>query len=78
MKCNIRCWECKQNCNIKLAMYLLPENFFYSLIMEDIKSYAGFNQVMNGWTNEKAKDFVMKQSVAFYVARQKVLNTPKK
>lgn len=79
MDCNIRCWECKQqDCSIRDAMIYLPENEFYRQTILNAKANVGMNQLLYGWSNEKAKDFMMKYSVAFYIARKQLLKTLKK
>ncbi len=76
--CTCTCWKCSRNCDMKKMMECLSEEEFNWTIVENMKANAGYRQMILHWTNEQTKEFVMKNSVAFSIARKKYLETLQK
>ena len=76
--CNLACWECNTDCEMKQAMVYLPEPIFCALVLEAFESTAGFNITSGVFSKEEADKFVKEHTVAIYIARQKYLEALKK
>lgn len=69
--CNLQCWECSQKCQIK-NYFILPDNIFYSIIMESLKVWAGM-MITRGHSKEKVDFELEKMAVAIKISRELTL-----
>lgn len=76
LNCNYRCWECSQNCQIK-KLFRLPDNIFYSIIIESLKPSAGM-MITRGYSKEKVDFELEKMAVAIKLSRELTLKNNSK
>lgn len=73
LNCNFKCWECSQeDCNLK-QLYLLPENMFYSIILDSLKSRAGI-MLVSGYSKEFVDNNLKETAVTIKISRELYLN----
>lgn len=66
--CNLQCWECSRKCQIK-NYFNLPDNIFYSIIIESLKPSAGM-MITRGHSKEKVDFELEKMAVAIKISRE--------
>lgn len=75
--CNIRCWECNRECEMKQVFEKLPEPIFNKMIIDSLKSWGG-RLIIGGLTRQEVDEEIKKQSVALSISRKKYLQKQKK
>lgn len=77
--CNINCWECTRNCEIKEVMKIslinpILEKAFYYSIIQFLKPQAGL-LITQGKNPDDVTEDMKILSVSFFVARKKLAET---
>ncbi len=75
--CNIRCWECNRECEMKQVFEKLPEPIFNKMIIDSLKSWGG-RLIIGGLTRQEVDEEIKKQAVALSISRKKYLQKQKK
>ena len=75
--CNIRCWECNRECEMKQVFEKLPEPIFNKRIIDSLKSWGG-RLIIGGLTRQEVDEEIKKQAVALSISRKKYLQKQKK
>lgn len=75
--CNIRCWECNRECEMKQVFEKLPEPIFNKMIIDSLKSWGG-SLIIGGLTRQEVDEEIKKQAVALSISRKKYLQKQKK
>ena len=74
--CNLQCWECSRKCQIK-NYFNLPDNIFYSIIIESLKPSAGM-MITRGHSKGKVDFELEKMAVAIKISRELTLKNNSK
>ena len=75
--CNIRCWECTRECEIKQLFEKLPEPIFNKIIMDSLKAGGGI-LITQGVSRQKVDEEIKKMAVTLSISRKKYLQKQKK
>lgn len=75
--CNIRCWECNRECEIKQLFEKLPEPIFNKIIMDSLKAGGGI-LITQGVSRQKVDEEIKKMAVTLSISRKKYLQKQKK
>ena len=78
LRCNndIKCWNCKEDCDIKDVMKL-PDFIFMPSIMQFLKANAGI-VMSHGISLDTIEEELKITSVGLYLAREKLLEEKEK
>ena len=75
--CNIRCWECNRECEMKQVFEKLPEPIFNKMIIDSLKSWGG-RLIIGGLTRQEVDEEIKKQAVALSISRKEYLQSRQK
>ena len=75
--CNIRCWDCNRECEIKQLFEKLPEPIFNKIIMDSLKAGGGI-LITQGVSRQKVDEEIKKMAVTLSISRKKYLQKQKK
>ena len=75
--CNIRCWDCNRECEIKQLFEKLPEPIFNKIIMDSLKAGGGI-LITQGVSRQKVDEEIKKVAVTLSISRKKYLQKQKK
>lgn len=72
LDCNCKCWECsRKDCDL-IQLFVLPDNIFYSIVIDTLKPNAGL-MITSGYSKEYADNYVKTRAVSLKLAREQYL-----
>ena len=72
--CNIRCWECNRECEMKQVFEKLPEPIFNKIIMDSLKAGGGM-LITQGVSRQKVDEEIKKMAVTLSLSRKRYLQS---
>ena len=72
LDCNIRCWECSEDCDIRKT-FSLPDQLFYECILDWAKTIAGYLITANLISYENCEKLLKITCVSLKLAREEYL-----
>ena len=70
-KNSYRCWECKENCQIK-QLFLLPKDLFFVVLHDSYSTNIGF-MMAHGIPMKRAEELQNIRTLTFITSREKFL-----